>query len=204
MDAAAMLAKRRQTGFTIYELMLTVAVAAIILGVAIPNLRDYGRNNRMTASANDLVVAITSARSQAIRTRIQTIMCLTQDPNATVPTCNGNGTQGWVVYSDTNANGTAESGEPVVLRHGPLDASLSVRTKPDTNGRYVAFNPTGFARILSGSTPLSGLVICDSRGNQALYGNDSTARGIQISTMGRPRVTRDRSTINGAALGGCP
>jgi len=41
-----------QTGFTLTELLFTVAVVALLLGVGIPNLRDFLRNSRMTSSAN--------------------------------------------------------------------------------------------------------------------------------------------------------
>lgn len=54
-------------GFTIVELMVTLAVAAILMGFAIPAFNDFVRQRTMTSAANDFVLAVTFARSEAIR-----------------------------------------------------------------------------------------------------------------------------------------
>ena len=57
--------KRRQAGFTLYELMITVMVVAVILTFGIPNLRQFTLNSRMTSTANDLHAAFMMARTEA-------------------------------------------------------------------------------------------------------------------------------------------
>lgn len=186
-------------------MMITIAVASVIMGIAIPNMRQFLLNNRMTGAANDMVIAFTAARAEAIKSQAQTIMCFTTNPTATLPTCNGNGTQGWVVFVDSNSDTAVNTGERIMVRHEAMPATVQLRTKPDTNAGYVAFNSAGFSKAVGLGNQLSGIVLCDSRGNNQLYGSDmSAARGIMISATGRPRVTRSITEISNATLGGCP
>jgi len=54
-------------GFTLLELMVTVAVLSILLTMGVPAFGDLVRNNRITAQANQLVSAINIARSEAVK-----------------------------------------------------------------------------------------------------------------------------------------
>ena len=57
----------REEGFTLFELMVTVAVAAILLVVGVPAFTSFVQNNRAAAHANELVTAFAFARNEAIR-----------------------------------------------------------------------------------------------------------------------------------------
>lgn len=57
----------RQSGFTIIELMVTMAVAAILIGIALPAFNDFVRQRTMAARVNEFVLALTYARSEAVR-----------------------------------------------------------------------------------------------------------------------------------------
>jgi type IV fimbrial biogenesis protein FimT len=190
----------------LYELMLVVAIAGVMFAIAIPNMRQFIWNNRMTSAANDLLTAVYRARSESVKRHGQTLLCFSADTEAAVPECDGDGTQGWVVFADTDGDGAADAGEEVVLRHGPLPDTISLFSKPDGNAGYVAFNNAGFARNIALGTAVAGVVMCDSRGNEPTTGPEySAARGVTISPTGRPRVTRSVDTItNDANLGDCP
>lgn len=197
-------------GFTLLELMLTVTVAGIILGLGAPNMADFIRNSRMTSSANDVLAALHMARTEAVKRRAWTVMCMSPDPTADTPTCTAAGT-GWIVFvddadptdSDTNdGNLVVDTGEQILLRHETAPDTIALTTAPNANRGYIAFTSSGFSRAVGAGTPLTSIRLCDSRGNTAIYGVDnSAARAITISQTGRPQVTRLVDDIT--ALGGC-
>ena len=52
--------KAKQCGFTLLELMFTIAVLAVIVSIGVPNLRDFIRNSRMSSAANDIITDLQS------------------------------------------------------------------------------------------------------------------------------------------------
>lgn len=204
------------SGFTLLEMMLVITVTAVILGLGVPNMRQFILNNRMTGAANDLLAAIYTARSESVKRHAQVVMCFASNPLAATPTCDGTPVQGWVVFVDdkdpaataaTDNNGVIDADEPILLRHEALPSTIRAKSKPDGNKGYVAFNAAGFSRkIGSVGDNLAGVVMCDQRGNVAVYGNEnSAARGLLVSQTGRPQVTRSVTKISSDAnLAGCP
>jgi len=197
-------------GFTLLELMLAITVAAVILGLGAPNMAEFIRNNRMTSAANDVLAALHMARTEAVKRRAWTVMCMSANPNATTPTCTAAG-RGWIVFvddadpaaSDANdGNLVVDAGETIMLRHETAPDSITLTTAPNGNRGYIAFAASGFSRAVAAGTPLTSIRMCDSRGNSAIYGADnSAARAVTISQTGRPQVTRLVDDIT--ALGGC-
>jgi len=194
----------RSAGFTLFELMVVLAIAGVVVGLAIPNMRQFMWNNRMTASANDLLTAVYRARSESVKRHTQTILCFSKDFDAKEPPCDGDGSAGWVVFADTDGNGAVNDDEEVLVRHGPLPDTITMTSLPDDNAGYVAFNNAGFARNIALGQALGGVVMCDKRGNTATdSGPDySAARGVTISPTGRPKGTRIVDSIE--KMGGCP
>ena len=56
----------RSRGFTLFELMMVLALAAVILGIGVPNFRDFQRNNRLTVAANDVLGMVITSRAEAL------------------------------------------------------------------------------------------------------------------------------------------
>ncbi|HEX2138609.1 MAG TPA: GspH/FimT family pseudopilin [Woeseiaceae bacterium] len=84
-------------GFTLYELIVTMAVAAIILSFGVPGFMTFIDNNRATTHTNDLVTALNLARSEATRRGAAITVC----SSANNATCSGSTdwSTGWVVRS---------------------------------------------------------------------------------------------------------
>jgi len=195
-------------GFSMIELMVTLTVAAIIIGAAVPNLRNFLQNNRLTSAANDLLHSIQTARSEAIKRQSgPAVVCATANPTAAdnALVCSYGAFRGWIVFADTNGNWQHDAGEAVIEKHGLVDASLTVRT----NGSGIrSYDVTGFANanLPPGVVQTTNVVFCDVRGNHAI-GADSTARAAYIARTGRAWVTKNGTDVTNAlvAIGaGCP
>jgi prepilin-type N-terminal cleavage/methylation domain-containing protein len=197
--------KQRQTGFTLYELMITVMVVAVILAFGIPNLQDFTLNSRMTSTANDLHAAFLMARTEAAHAKSNVTICASADPTGTA-TCDGTWDQGYVVFIDDNADRARDAGEAILRSHPPADTGVLLRV---ANGAtYFMYAPTGLGRLDAGNNPaVSQIVICDERGNVRAAGGNSAARLFMSTPLGRATIVRDRTLIGNAltAMGAtCP
>ncbi len=197
--------KRQQTGFTLYELMITLMVVAIILSFGIPNLRDFTLNSRMTSTANDLHAAFLMARSEAAHAKTNVTICASADPMGAA-NCGGNWDQGYVVFIDDNANQARDAGEAILRSHPPADNGVLLRV---ANGAtYFMYAPSGLGRLdTANNQALSQVVICDERGNVTGPGGGSAARLFISTPLGRATIVRDMTMIGNAltAMGAtCP
>src|SRR5262245_17474788 len=89
-------------GFTLMELMVVLALVAVLMGIAVPNFREFSRNHRLTATANDLVSSLARARNEAIKRQLPVAMCATANPNGTPPNCSNGAYTAWVVWVDAD------------------------------------------------------------------------------------------------------
>lgn len=104
---------RPSKGFTLVELMTVVAVMAILAAIAFPSFQGTLRSNRMAATSNQLISALSLARSEAIKNTRGAGICASTNGTA----CDGaDWTRGWMVWSDLNRNGTFD-GTDAVLRY---------------------------------------------------------------------------------------
>lgn len=105
---------KKQNGFTLVELMIGLAIVAIVLSIGVPSFGDLIRNNRMTTQVNELVGALNLARSEAVK-RGQSI-------NVTAASGGSNWKAGWTV--ETTAGGTdirvyaSQDGEHTLIADG--------------------------------------------------------------------------------------
>jgi len=96
-------------GFTLIELMVTVAVLAVVLALAVPSFNQIIVNNRSLAAGAEFTNAINYARVEAVKRAQRVSLCASSD-GATCLSA-GNWSKGWLVFLD---NATTDSGTPVV------------------------------------------------------------------------------------------
>lgn len=193
---------RSQSGFTLLELMITLAVAGVIVGLAAPTMRTFGQNNKLAGASNDLLRSFQIARSEAIKRQQNVVVCATADPTAANPVCSYGNFKGWIVFQDSNSNWQSDGNatEPVIERHALLDSTLNVRNDKDSIESY---NSQGFANPKAAKDPVRNIVICDKRG-VTLSAGSSTARAIVINNTGRMVVTKDDAAVKKARDNSAP
>lgn len=74
-------------GFTLIEMMVTVAILAIILGIGVPSFQTLIERNRVSSAGNKLFTALTTARSEAIR----------RGQNVTITRTGNSWAEGWSI-----------------------------------------------------------------------------------------------------------
>ena len=192
-------------GFTMLELMITLAVAGVLAAVAIPNMRDFIRNNRLTAGVNDMLRSTQIARSEAIKRQAVVAVCASADPFADpgALACSNGAFSGWFVFQDTNSNWAFDDPGDAVIERKSVATGVTVR---NNNNGVISYSGTGLATSTPGQTATNRILLCDERGLQA-FGDNSTGRAVIIETSGRSRTTRHADEVDQVLtnLGGtCP
>ena len=180
-----------QSGFTLIELMVTIAVAAILLAVASPSFQEAINSNRLSTAANEMMAGLQAARMEAVRTNQRVALCLSSAPQAATPTCNASGATGWVVFRDVNHNGAPDASTDVV-RVGSNHNQVQMLGSP-AFGSTLTFRSDGLSYDNS-SNPIKGTV-------QFCVPSAHPAQNLRlVKIAGGSRVSIVKSTGNGA----CP
>lgn len=186
----------RQRGFTLLELLVTVAVAAILIGIAVPALTSFIQNSRDTAESDSLISSLQYARSEAVKEDAPVKVCTSANvANGANATCSGSNSwdSGWIVITT--------AGTPAVLQaSAPLGGSNRLAGSFNGGGiDQVEFLPDGMVQAAGGAGVYltTYFTLCDPRG--ATY-----ARAIEVSAIGAIQASPvPGHTSAGAALN-CP
>ncbi|EAQ95817.1 GspH/FimT family pseudopilin [Congregibacter litoralis] len=155
-----------QKGFTLIELMITLVVLAILLGVGVPSFNLLRLNSNTAALANDFASALNLARSEAVTRAEQVEVC----PSSDGATCTGNWTQGWIVIVSASSE---------VLRAYPAPPQDATITQTPAANTAVAFGPLG--QPVAGATDIFAQI-------DGCLGD--RARQIETAAAGRVSVAR--------------
>ena len=160
---------KKNSGFTLLELLITVALISIVTAFAIPSMTSFTQNDRLTTNINTLVGHLALARSQAVTLAQPVSVCASSD----LATCSSNDwANGWLVYIDADTSGDVSTGDELLRVHEALPGNSTLSS---TAGSAITFDDRGFAPGAVGSFSL-----CDDRGVEHL-------KSITISNTGRVR-----------------
>lgn len=162
----------RINGFTLYELLITLAVIAITLAIGIPSFNKTIQNTRTKTSTSELLAAIEQTRATAVFTGGRSVLAAkTQWHN------------GWRIFLDTNDDGVLDANEKIIAEQDKLDG---VAIKGNHHVReLISFIDTGESRIPgranTGAIMIGKLTVCPI--------TQGPGYSIILSKGGRSRVS---------------
>ncbi len=137
-----------ERGFTLIELIVGLAVAAIVMGIAVPSFKSVIESGRTKGVANDFVTAINVTRNEAITRGERVSMC--KSANGTACTTSGGWQQGWIVFVDSKTEdvpgiGLVEVGESILRVFDEFSGGVTLSGNTNVEN-HISFLPTGFTQ----------------------------------------------------------
>jgi len=142
---------RRTHGFSLIELMVVIAIAAIISGLAAPSFTRMLNANRVQTAASALQGDMMYARTEAVKRGMWVSIC----PSANQSTCDTSSNawqNGWIVFYDAVGNGVFDSSADTILKvRAKLPGGNTIAASPAPTQNAIIFNREGFTTNLGTS-----------------------------------------------------
>lgn len=126
------------SGFTLIELMTTLAVAAILLVLAAPSFLAFKRNSELTSATNDLVAAISAAKGEALKRGLSAVV---------IPATGTDWNTGWTAFVDTNNDQLLNATETPVFQQAAMPSYINITGQATglASLSYIMFNSSGYS-----------------------------------------------------------
>ena len=132
----------KSSGFTLIELIVTIAIAAILIGVAVPSFMELIRDNQTATQSTRFIADLNLARSEAVKRGINVFVCKSSDQ----ATCtNGsNWESGWLVIADADRDAGFDAG-PILHVNQGLDTNFTLRPAVGNFSNWIRYDSNGAA-----------------------------------------------------------
>ncbi len=169
-------AMKREHGFTLLELMTTLAIGGILLSMAVPALQSFTNNAKRSSAVNDFVSSMHLARNTAITTNARVTIC----PSAGGVNCEAvDWEDGFIVFADPDSDQNVDAGEVILSVSAALEG-ISATSAEFPN--FLMYRPNGRAMTAAAAGNSGQLTFCDIRGADH-------ARVVIIELSGRPKLS---------------
>lgn len=154
------------------ELMITIAIAGILVGIAIPSFTSIIASNRVTTITNELVTSLNLARSEAIKRGEQVV----------VRKLGANWEGGWQVFVDIDRSTLAKQNvfdaSDIVLRvYSALPVTYTLRGNNNFTN-FIRYQPNG------SSNNIGSFVLCDNSDGNGIP-EAKTSKLVTVNFIGR-------------------
>jgi type IV fimbrial biogenesis protein FimT len=154
-------------GVTLIELLLVMAISAILLTLAVPSFTSVIRSMYVSSAMNFFMSDVRLARSEAVRRNRMVVMCRSDAPEVAVPKCGSGGgidldgdylgdgwASGWIIFEDATNTKDYVVGAKLIRVQGAIQNIGSISGRPNSSVK-LQFTPTGRLRSLSGATSIT-------------------------------------------------
>lgn len=176
----------RVRGFNLVELLTVLAVGAVVLAMALPDMRALIREHRLRAIVNDLTGAIDQTRAQALARGARVLLA---------PAAGGaDWRKGWAVFVDLDGDLAPGAADEIIARRGPppSDVAIAAAFTGQQGVHYLAYNGAGRSCSAGSSVAARWGMLTVSQGDQV--------RHIKINMLGRARLCDP--AVDGAGCSG--
>jgi type IV fimbrial biogenesis protein FimT len=190
-------------GFTMVELMVVVALVAVVSAIAIPNFRDLIGRNNISSQVNEFIATLHLARTTAIQRGKYVTICRTTDDTLPTPVCSGlnstsvdgvvrarhNWATGWIIFVEDDPSGALyvfDTNDTLVKRYPGQSDNYSIANSVTTSAQHITFNPQGgFAGASSAGIRF---------GFKSFSASNDTERTVCVSRGGSIRTVNANGT----------
>lgn len=178
--------RRTVSGLTLIELLVGIAVLAVLLALAAPGFQAQVASSQLTSATQSLFTTLMQARAQAIRLGKRVTVCRTSDQQQ----CDTNAARGWetgwLVFIDIDRAGHSEANvsptDTLLSRHEAVPPTVRIRGNSQVD-QFISFGASGEARTMGGGTnPLGTLRVCSL---STALPDAARERQLVLSTGGR-------------------
>ncbi|BFM08982.1 GspH/FimT family pseudopilin [Halioxenophilus aromaticivorans] len=171
----------RINGFTLVQLLITLAIASVLSGIALPNFSQLYAQHQATTAANELLSQLRFARTHALSQGRYVSVCAIGEQDK----CGTNWARGLYAFYDDDSDGEIATADDIIRifpRNQP-NAALSLKSFP-ANANFINYTPLGTSmrKYSSGN-----LVYCPRAGQHTL------GRVVIYSASGRAYLGRDKN-----------
>jgi type IV fimbrial biogenesis protein FimT len=168
-------------GFTLVELMLVLAILAVLFGLVLPSMHSVISRNRLRMEASRLMSAINLARAEAVSRNSIVSLCPSAYAQTGLADCDGVYADGWVVFTNANGDGVIDDDSDAVIQayHSLPDGyALTNKARTTAAKELISFLPDGSSR--KNRT----LMLC------ATQHSTVPSWSVVMNRVGRPRLAR--------------
>ena len=183
--------KKLSKGFTLIELMIVIAIAAILMTLAAPSFSLMINNSKVTSATNEFIGSLNLARSEALKRSNNVSVCKSNiaftacDTTASTFTTNG-----WIVFTDAcgvtglldsvAATATTPACNDLAIKVGESDDQISIRENVSAGTADIDFVTYNLSGRVAGTPPAFAV--------KTVTGNTSVKQNkVSISRIGRVR-----------------
>lgn len=171
------LSREKETGMTLIELVVAIAVVAIIVTFATRGASAAINASRTSSSVSSLFASLTRARSLAATADVDVVLCPSTNGTSCAPGYHWE--NGWIAFPATHAGSSRTADEPVLLRQEPLPSKVHLVTSAGrTRVRFQASGGNAGSNIT--------FTFCDGRGPRAASAYAMANNGSLHSTPVEP------------------
>lgn len=179
---------RSMVAVTVIELIIAVAILAILVSIAAPSFREISLRNRSSTATNSLLADLALARNEAVKSA-----------RTAYVEARGDWSEGWFVWVDADGDGRRGGDEPILRQQGPVDSpevharsAFVLSAVSGTNGAGTDLARVGFAPLGQIREPNNGarFALCRPDGDVA------KSIGVRLDLSGRAESVRDLRMLN--------